>query len=389
MRGSAQLGRIPGAPSLSHQFSGHERTAPELAIIIPTFNEVGNISEVIRRISLVLAEVAWEIIVVDDDSPDGTAELVKKLARSDSRIRCLRRVNQRGLAGACIAGMLSSSAPYLAVMDADLQHDETVLTKMLCILREGRVELVVGSRHVDAGCTGRGLSKFRGAISHWSTQAARSVLKTEVRDLMSGFFAMRRDRFDMIAPRLTTSGFKILVDIIASAPLPLRICEVGYTFRKRVTGDSKLDARVALDFVALLVNKLTRDLIPVRFVLFAAVGAIGAMIHLSILRSTMLALPEIHFVGAQTVATFVAMTSNFFINNRITYRERKIKGTAIVRGLMLFYAVCVLGAVANIGVASWIFDRTYVWWLAGLSGLTIGAVWNYTLSSLFVWSRKD
>ena len=371
------------------QFSDEERAPPELAIIVPTFNEAGNISEVIRRISLVLTEVAWEIIVVDDDSPDGTAELVKKLARKDTRIRCLRRVNQRGLAGACIAGMLSSSAPYLVVMDADLQHDESVLTKMLGILRAGQIDLVVGSRFVVAGCMGGGLSRFRAAISHWSTLAARSVLKTGVNDLMSGFFAIRRDRFDLVAPRLTTSGFKILVDIIASTPVPLRICEVGYTFAKRVSGDSKLDARVALDFIALLVNKLTCDLIPVRFVLFAAVGTIGAIIHLSILRLTMLTLPPIHFVGAQTVATFVAMTSNFFINNAITYRERKLRGIAIVPGLMLFYSVCALGAVANIGVASWIFDRTYVWWLAGLSGLIIGAVWNYTLSSLFVWLRKD
>ena len=363
-----------------------EELSPELSIIIPTFNEIGNISDVVRRISLALAEVSWEIIVVDDDSPDGTAELVKKLARRDPRIRCLRRVNRRGLAGACIAGMLSSSAPYIAIMDADLQHDESILTEMLAILRQGKVDLVVGSRYAAGGSVGEPCPSF----AHRSAVGRRKLLvscsKLRFTDLMSGFFAIRRDRFDVIAHHLTTSGFKILVDILASTPVPLRISEVGYTFGKRVTGESKLDARVALDFMALLISKVTQGLIPVRFVLFAAVGAVGAMIHLLVLRSTMLALPEIDFVGAQIAATFVAMTSNFFINNRITYREQK---TAIVRGLLLFYAVCALGAVANVGVASWIFDHTYLWWLAGLSGLTMGAVWNYTVSSLFVWPQKN
>ena len=311
---------------MSSQSSAEERALPELSIIIPTFNEIGNISEVIRRISLVLAEGSWEIIVVDDDSPDGTAELVKRLARRDPRIRCLRRVNRRGLAGACIAGMLSSSAPYLAVMDADLQHDESILTEMLTILREGKTDLVVGSRHVDGG-------SYEGRLVQVSCSDQSLV------DASCSFRAQNRssgpdERFLCYPPRpfrcdsppSIASGFKILADIIASTPVALRISEIGYTFRKRMTGDLKLDARVALDFIALLVSKVAREFIPVHFVLFAAVGAVGVMIYLSILRSTMLAVPEIEFRGAQTFATFVAMTSNFFINNRITYREQKIEG---------------------------------------------------------------
>jgi dolichol-phosphate mannosyltransferase len=382
--------KFNGRTGLWSQFFGEqESVSPEISIVIPTFNEIANIAEVIRRISRALAEVSWEVIVVDDDSPDGTAALVKKIARRDPRIRCLRRVNQRGLAGACIAGMLSSAAPYVAVMDADLQHDESTLVKMLAILRKGEVDLVIGSRHVIGGCMGTGLSDLRALVSRCSTQVARVILKTEVQDLMSGFFAIRRDRFDVIAPHLTTSGFKILADIIASSPMLLQISEVGYTFRERGVGYSKLDVKVALDFAAFLVNKLTRELIPIRFVLFALVGAIGVIIHLSVLRSAMLTLPQMEFSGAQALAAFVAMTSNFFVNNRITYREQKIKGTtAILRGLILFYAVCALGAVANVGIGSWVFDRTYIWWLGGLSGLIIGSVWNYTLSSLFVWSWR-
>jgi dolichol-phosphate mannosyltransferase len=360
----------------------------DFSIIVPTFNEIGNLNEVIRRIASVLGDVAWEIIIVDDDSPDGTAARAKEFARSDPRIRCLRRVNRRGLAGACIEGMLSSSAPYVGVMDADLQHDETILPKMLDMLRSGEADLVVGSRYVSGGSIGGGFSNRRATISRWATQIARMALKTEVEDLMSGFFAIRRDQFEAVAPCLSASGFKILVDIIASTPEPLRVAEIGYIFRERTAGESKLDSKVVLDFVALTINKMTHGLIPVRFATFALVGTIGVVVHLAVLRSTMFTSSAINFASAQTFATLVAMTSNFFLNNWITYRDQKLNGAAsVLRGLSLFYFVCALGAVANVGVATWVFDQTLIWWLAGLAGLVISAIWNYTLSSLFVWSR--
>ena len=210
---------------------------PELSVIIPTFNEVENIEEIVRRISRALEKVSWEIIIVDDDSPDGTAACAKELARKNPRVRCLRRVNRRSLAGACIEGMLSSSAPYLAVMDADLQHDEGILRDMLTILRGGEIDLVIGSRYVAGGCIGKGFSVSRARVSRWSTKAAQLALGTKVQDIVSGFFAIRRDCFDEIAPRLTTHGFKILADIIASAPVGIRTKEVAYTFRERMAGD--------------------------------------------------------------------------------------------------------------------------------------------------------
>jgi dolichol-phosphate mannosyltransferase len=360
----------------------------EFSIVIPTFNEIGNLVELIKRIAHSLAGVSWEVIIVDDDSPDGTAARAKELGRDDGRIRCLRRIDRRGLAGACIEGMLSSSAPYVGVMDADLQHDETILPKMLAMMRSGEADLVVGSRYTPDGSIGEGFSRWRARISHWATRVARMALKTDVKDLMSGFFAIRRDHFDAVAPHLSASGFKILVDIIASAPTPLRVAEVGYTFRERVAGESKLDNKVALDFVALMINKTTGGLIPIRFAIFAAVGTIGVAVHLAVLRSTMLTLPAAGFAFAQGLAAFVAMTSNFFLNNWITYRDQKLKGSSsVLRGLLFFYSVCSLGVIANLGVATFVFDRTATWWFAGLAGLVSGSVWNFTLSSLFVWPR--
>jgi dolichol-phosphate mannosyltransferase len=302
----------------------------------------------------------------------------------------MRRVNRRGLAGACIEGMLSSSAPFLVVMDADLQHDASILPRMLDVLRAGQADLVIGSRYAGDGSIGEGFSKMRARISRWAIRVARQVLHTDVQDLMSGYFAIRRDRFDSLAAHLSPSGFKILLDVIASASGRLRTVELGYTFKQRKAGESKLDARVALDFAALLIDKTTRGLIPVRFVFFSMSGASGIVVHLSVLRAAMGALPSIGFAGAQALATVVAMTSNFYLNNLITYRDRKLEGIfEVSRGLLAFWALCAFGAIANIGVATWIFGVAPVWWLAGLGGTAISAVWNYSMSSLFVWSRAD
>lgn len=362
---------------------------PEISVVIPSFNEAENIAPAIDAVAKALEGVAWEVVVVDDDSPDGTAERVKEIARGDPRVRCLRRVNRRGLSGACIEGMLSSSAPYLAVMDADLQHDASILPKLLQALRSGEAELAIGSRYVSGGGIGAGLSPMRARISRWGIRLARRMLRTEVCDLMSGYFAIRRDRFDASAVRLSPSGFKILMDIIASANPRLRTVEVAYTFQQRRAGESKLGARVALDFLALLIEKATAGRIPTRFVFFSINGASGLVVHLAVLRLALITTLEMSFASAQALATLVAMTSNFFLNNSITYRDQRLKGGAIVRGLIGFYLVCALGAIANVGVAMRIHEVAPIWWLAGVAGAAISAVWNYSVSSLFVWSARN
>ena len=313
-------------------------STPILTIVVPTFNERRNLEELVRRVAEALPGVDWEMVFVDDDSPDGTAEIAKAIARRDPRIRCLRRVNRRGLSGACIDGILSSSAPYVGVMDADLQHDETILPRMLERLTSGEADLIIGSRHQDGGSADEGFSARRAAMSRAAIRMARWALKTDITDITSGFFMLRREIVDRVAPALLPSGFKILADIVGSVEEPLRVAEIGYTFRSRKAGESKLDAKVSLDFLGLIVNKVTRGLIPVRFILFAIVGALGVFVHLTVLRLA-LAIPGMEFVTAQSIATVVAMTSNFFINNQFTYRDAKLRGFAMLRGLFFFGAV--------------------------------------------------
>ena len=358
--------------------------APELTVVVPSYNERENVPELARRLGEVLAGVAWEMIVVDDDSPDGTSALVKDLSRSDPRIRCIRRVGRRGLAGACIEGMLASSAPVVAVMDADLQHDETILPAMLEKIRGG-AELVVASRNIDGGSKTEGLSPIRQAISDLGRRLSDRVLRAPLSDPMSGFFMIRREIVEEVAPRLATTGFKILADIAASVQRVPTVAEVPFVFRERIHGESKLDAKVALDYIGFVLNKLSGGLIPLRFIFFALVGASGLVVHLAALYAGLSL--GLRFEWAQTVATVVAMTSNFIINNEFTYRDARLKGGRFFTGLLLFYVVCSIGAFGNVGVASWLYAGDVEWWLSGLAGAIMGAVFNYAASSAVVWRR--
>jgi dolichol-phosphate mannosyltransferase len=371
----------PG-PDIAQQSSGQL----QLSVVVPTFNERGNVTALFRKLETALAGVAWEVIFVDDNSPDGTWQEVRDLARNDGRVRCIRRIGRRGLSGACIEGILASSAPCAAVMDADLQHDETQLAKMLALIEEGAAELVVGSRYVEGG-NADSFNRARAGASAFATEIAKRVLGVRIADPMSGFFMIRRDRFEQLAPKLSTQGFKILLDIVASAHGELKTMEVPYSFGARLHGESKLDSMVALDFLGLVLAKFTRDVVSLRFLLFAMVGGSGLFIHLGTL-FVALNLFELPFPEAQAAGALVAMTTNFIFNNFLTYRDQRLKGLTILWGLLSFYLVCSVGLLANVGVAFSIYDQEPIWWLAGAAGALMGVVWNYAMSGLFVWRKR-
>jgi dolichol-phosphate mannosyltransferase len=358
----------------------------QLSVVVPTFNERDNVVALVRKLEAALQGIAWEVIFVDDNSPDGTSQVVRELARQDNRVRCIRRIGRRGLSGACIEGILASSAPYAAVMDADLQHDETQLPRMLALLQGGEAELVVGSRYIEGG-SAASFDRQRAGASAFATEIAKRVLGVRIADPMSGFFMIRRDRFEALAPQLSTQGFKILLDVVATARGELKTIEIPYSFGARLHGESKLDSMVALDFLGLVLAKLTNDIVSLRFLLFAMVGSIGLGVHLGTL-FVLHSLVQLPFAEAQAAGALVAMTSNFILNNFLTYRDQRLQGFAILRGLLLFYLVCSVGLLANVGVAFSVYDQEPVWWLAGTAGALMGVVWNYAMSGLFVWRKK-
>jgi dolichol-phosphate mannosyltransferase len=355
-----------GAPS-------PDRSRPaELSVIVPTFNEA-------------LSGIAWEVIFVDDNSPDGTTAVVRKLAETDRRVRCIRRIGRRGLSGAAIEGILASSAHAVAVMDGDMQHDESLLPRMLDNIRKGD-DLVVATRYTDGGAMDAGFSGFRKKASQAATGLATRVLGITVSDPMSGFFMMRRAAFDEVAPDLSTQGFKILLDLIASRPGQLKISELPFHFRARAAGESKLDTLVATEYVALLLAKMTGDWVSLRFVTFTLIGLTGLVVHLAALRFGLVSM-RLGFDWAQIFASVVAMTWNFFLNNMLTYRDRRLRGARLITGLLSFYAICSFGMFANVGVAQMIYRQEPVWWLAGVAGALMSAVFNYAASSSITWRR--
>jgi dolichol-phosphate mannosyltransferase len=360
---------------------------PQLSVIVPTFNERENVEPMINALSEALAGIPFEVVFVDDNSPDGTAALVKQFARARSGVRCLHRIGRRGLSSAVVEGVLSSSAPFVAVVDGDMQHDETKLPAMLALLQNDSADVVVGSRYVEGGGLGDWTAS-RVWMSKFAAGLSRTILKGQaLQDPMSGFFMTRRDSFDRVVPHLSIEGFKILLDFIASTETRLRIAEVPYHFRLRVHGESKLDSLVLWEYAVLLLDKLVGRFVPPRFVLFVAVGATGVAVHFSVLAS-LISFAKQDFLYAQGVATLVAMTWNFILNDTLTYRDKRLKGIRWFKGLLSFYLVCGLGALANVGIASALFEKSYSWWVAASAGIVVGTVFNYAMTSMFTWKGR-
>jgi dolichol-phosphate mannosyltransferase len=365
----------------------HDQQPIELAIVIPTFNERENIRPLLLRLEAALSGIGWEVIFVDDDSPDGTADLVRHEARQNAKVRVLHRIGRRGLASACVEGVLSSSTSYFAIMDADMQHDEKLLPRMLERLKEEGLDVVIGSRYVEGGSVA-GWNDKRRLVSRVSGRAARLVMKNaRLEDPMSGFFIMRREVFDRVVHNLSQLGFKILLDLFASAPQPLRFAELPYHFREREHGESKLDSMAAWEYGMLLADKLFGRFMPPRLLLFGAIGGLGLLVHMAVLAVALTA--GLAFAIAQTIAVFTAMTFNFTLNNLITYRDQRLQGLAWLQGIISFYLICSIGAVANVGIATLIYHEDSVWWLAGLAGALVGAVWNYVLTAFYTWKGRQ
>ena len=358
----------------------------ELSVVIPTYKERQNIAPLLAALQTSLQGINWEVIFVDDHSPDHTADEVRALALSNPRVRILERIGRRGLSSACIEGMMASPAPSLAVMDADMQHDETALPEMLRLLQQKQLDVVVASRRVKGGSMGEfALERVR--LSDLGSRVSRLVCNCDVTDPMSGFFVVDSNFFRVAVPRLTGTGFKLLVDILASSPKPPRFTEVPYRFRKRMAGESKLDVNVELEYLFLILDKMVGRYLPTRFVLFVAVGFLGLLIHLSIL-GLFHFFDTPAFSQGQVVATLGAMLFNFFLNNVVTFRDRRLKGWALAQGLVTFFAACTLGLLINLSFADRLLAAGLPWYLAGLSGVTISSFWNYGVNTIVTWRRN-
>jgi dolichol-phosphate mannosyltransferase len=357
---------------------------PELTVVVPAYRERDNVLPLLAALEQALARCDWEAIFVVDDALDGTEDVVRSRAQHDPRVRCVHRVGRRGLASACIEGMLASSAPYLAVIDADLQHDESLIPALLEKMRVTDADIVVASRYMEGASTGE-LAAGRVRMSRMASAISR-LLTRDLTDPMSGFFMVRRSFLEQVMRRLYGRGFKILLDLIAAAHGKARIVELPYRMRSRRHGESKLGARVVAEFFMLILYHLFGRLLPARFFLFAAVGVTGIGVHLAVLSLAFAGIG--HFVLSQALATWAAMTSNFFLNNAVTYADHQLRGRRVWRGLLSFYAACGVGALINLAIADWLFIKSAPYWLAGLAGALVAALWNFFTTASVTWGAQ-
>ena len=356
-----------------------------LTIVVPTYNEKLNVRPLVSLLDKALVDINWEVVFVDDDSPDGTADEVRELARTRLDVRVIHRIGRRGLSGACIEGILSSAASYVAVMDGDLQHDETVLISMIASFNaDPELNLVIGSRNVEGGSSGNGLSGIRSFGSDMATVMARKLLKIRVQDPMSGFFMIKLESFRDVVGELQRQGFKILTDLLSASRGSWKIKEIPFVFKERQYGQSKMDSAVTLEYFGLILARLTGGAISIRFVLFLFVGLTGILVQL-LMVGIFLNVMFLSFFYSQILAVILAMTSNFFLNNILTYRDQSLSGKYILFGLLSFYFVCSLGAVANVAVANLVYNFVPLWILASFSGSAISSLWNFMSSKWLTW----
>ena len=361
-------------------------SSQSVSIIIPSLNERENIPIVVERLEALLTGRKWEVVFVDDDSRDGSLEVLMSLARTKPYVRFIRRIGRRGLSSACLEGMASSVADIFAVMDCDLQHDEAILLKMLAAFEEDpSLELAVGTRYAGEGGGVGEWSKVRIFISRLATSLGSLARKTELSDPMSGFFAIRREVFEETVRQMTGKGFKILLDMVLSVGRPLKTREFSYEFRTRQHGESKLDIVVGFEYLYLLADKIFGRFVPVSFVVYVLAGLSGLFLHLAAL-GILFRYVGIAFVTAQLTATLVAMVSNFLVNNSVTFRQQRLKGAMLLPGLLAYIAICGLGAIVNVQASEYLFENHIPWWFAGAAGALVGAVWNYAVSTQIVWT---
>lgn len=364
-----------------------ENNKLSLSIIVPCFNEKDNIEPLLEKLKDALMGWTWELIIVDDNSPDGTADyarnIVKTYAYTNARV--IQRQNKRGLSSAVLWGVQAAHNEVIVVMDGDLQHDETIIPSMIKEIKQGAT-LVIGSRFMGRFNDDKikGLSsRLRMNLSILGNRILRLLLKNELTDPLSGFFAVRRKDFAKVIPKIGGYGYKILFELVFYLK-PQKIEEIPFVFQPRIHGDSKLQAVIFFDLACDYLSKIFFSLLSPRFIGFFIVGTLGLLVHFSVFY-TMLLMTEFKF--AQITATSVAMVSNFSLNNILTYREHKLVGYSFMIGLFVYALASLVGVVANVGVAVYLFNANYVnHFFASMAGIFTDVVWRFNIASN-IWNK--
>jgi len=359
------------------------QTDLDVSIIIPTLNERENLPVLIGKLQEAMEGRRYELVIVDDDSEDGTWQVAEEFSQRYGNIRVIRRINRKGLSSAITEGFLLGKGKYVAVLDADLQHDHALIGAMLEEI--GDCDLVIGSRYMNQKSV-PGWDSWRSRLSRAGTMMAQKLLKQKISDPMSGFFMIRRKIIQEIAPQLFDQGYKILFDILISRP-DLKIKELPYDFKARLYGTSKLTAAVMFDFADLLISRAIPSRFNFQFIRYGVVGASGVVIHLLTLY-LLHAVIGLQYPVSLAFAIETAMVSNYILNNQWTFKEHRFFGLQWWKGLFNYNLACLLGSAFNLGIGWYLVDKGIPWFYASVLGIWVGTSWNYLSNRFFTWGAK-
>jgi dolichol-phosphate mannosyltransferase len=381
-----------------------EPSTPVVSVITPTFNEAENLPILVGRLHDALADIPHEIIVADDDSPDRTWEVAEGLAADDPRITVMRRFHDPGLSASVLDGMSVARGEVLAVIDADLQHDESILADMVEQVLDDRADVVVGSRSTAGGGYGE-WSSSRRFVSWVATLIARLLLRVPVSDPMSGYFAVSRRAYEATAPQLNPRGFKILLEFIGRNR-DLRVSEVGYEFSNRVHGETKLNRSVIRSYLLGVAElRLGRQVNPT-FLLYVLVGIVGLIVN-----STAFWLAE--WIGFPVVTTGLndeidpiatsflfslqlSILVLFVLNNEFTFWEQRFQGLRLLPAFVVYEAMSLLGAGVHVAVFTFLQESGFLLSFFGgatrvvhnLLGAVVALIINWYLNTTYLWRRR-
>ncbi len=382
--GSATTPSAAGRPA---RYDRRTPSARALSVILPTYNEAENLPILLERLQKVLHDLDYEIIVVDDNSPDGTWEIAEDFAARSNRIRSIRRIDDRGLSSAVIAGMQVADGRVLAVMDSDLQHDENTLLDIVSPVLDGDADIALGSREAEGGSYGD-WGRWRRFVSWSGKQLARQMLGIPVNDPMSGFFAVSRERFEQVAGEINPRGFKILLEFLARGPRP-RAVEVGYEFRERVHGTTKLTGSVVGAYLLALIDLVVGRIVSATFTAYALVGAVGLLVRFALTP----VLDRLGIEPAFELAVEASVLTNYWLNNRFTFAPEKRRGARFWTGLAIFHLVAMHGLVFQIGATeaaaglSWLPPSGSI--SLQLIAIAMATAGNFILNRHLTWRQPN
>ena len=361
-----------------------------ISIVIPTFNEVENIVPLLKKLTLILNDFEYEIVVVDDDSPDGTSDEVNKYMKKNKRIKLITRIGRSGLSSAIKEGLIFAQGKYLLVLDGDGQHHPSFILNMLEEMQRSKYDIVIGSRFLNNSKL-EGLSNERSLGSKIANKMSRISLHknySKLTDYLSGCFCVEKEMTKKYIRKIEINGFKFLYELLSLSKGKLAVHEVPLIFKQRRFGNSKLDIAIVWDFLISIIHNLTLRLLPRRAISFGMVGISGVFVQLFI-TSFLVEIFLIDFYNALPFAVISAATSNFLINNQLTFRSDRLRNLGLVVGLLKFLIVASLPVIANVGITTAIYKYISAdTFIAQIAGIAIVYAWNYLASSSFVWKKS-